>query len=190
MVLDERRVILGIDMDDVTADLNEMALMLYNRDHPNSPLTKEDLDDWYGNWDLLKEYYTREDIYRELPVIEGSVEVLEELSRRNYHIVFVTASPTPKATLAKLEWVDKHFPFIGSNNVIATRHKHLIKADLLFDDSPEFLPRFEGYRVLMDRIYNQHLKVGDHYEVRVRDWGEFLKVIEMLEDEGYLNFIK
>jgi 5'(3')-deoxyribonucleotidase len=175
--------VIGIDMDDVTADLSSKALYYYNLNKIDK-ITKEDLLSWHGNWDLLKEHYLTPSIYSELPVIDGSVEVLKELNEK-YHVVFITASPSVDCTVSKLNWVDEHFPFIGSDNVIATKYKYLINADVLFDDSPEFLPKFNGYRVLMEQIYNNHLTDID-YDFKVNNWEGFKQVIEDLENRNQL----
>lgn len=181
--------VLGIDMDDVTADLISRSVELYNKDNYDDQIKKEDLNCWYGNWEIMKDYYMMEGIYADLPVIEGSKEVLKRLGSR-YEIFFITASPTPKATFDKMEWVDRHFPFIGSGRVIATRYKHLINADLLFDDSPAFLPEFKGLRVLMDGGHNQHLVKGVDYEERVFDWKGFESYIIKVEEKGLLGRIR
>lgn len=173
--------VLGIDMDDVTADLSEKVLYYYNLENEKQ-ITRNDLDCWYGNWDIMKDYYLNSNIYGELDVIDGSQEVLKDLNER-YNIIFITASPNAESTLEKMSWVDRNFPFVGSQNVISTRHKHLINANLLFDDSPEFIKEFKGIRVLMDAIYNRHLLSND-FDYRVKDWFEFNDVITKLEANG------
>lgn len=171
--------VLGIDLDDVTADLSRVVLEYYNFEN-NKNITELDLNSWHGNWELMRKYYLTSSIYGELPVIGGAQDVLAELNEK-YHVVFITASPNIDSTMEKLNWVDRNFPFIGSENVFVTKNKYLINADVLFDDSPEFLPKFRGYRVLMDKIYNGHLDLNTDYDYKVRNWFEFKNVIEELE---------
>lgn len=180
----DNRPVLAIDMDDVTAMLNDHALNYRNLDFPDNVLTINDLHDWDANWDIMKDYYMKDGIYAELAVASGAVEVLRELNER-YHVIFLTASPTIGATVEKMEWVDRHFDFIGSQNVIATRYKYLINADLLFDDSPSFIRGFTGIRVLHTQPYNVNLE-AEHFDYRVGNWYEFRDLIEALENANAL----
>lgn len=176
--------VIAIDLDGVTADLDKRVLELYNEDN-NTNLTNEDCNSWEGNWDLFKDYYVKEGIYSELELFEGAYEVIGELMK-NHHVIFVTASPSIKAVTEKMEWVEKHFGDLGITfqNVISTRNKYLIKADVLIDDSPEFLPKFTGTRILMNTAYNQHLVKFKDYEHRVYDWNTTKFTLGML---GYLE---
>lgn len=178
------KVVLGIDMDDVTAKLNEKALELYNIDNGSKILTMDDLHCWDANWDILSKYYMKEGIYESLEVEEGSQDVLRRLSE-DFHVLFVTASPSIEATREKMLWVDRHFPFVGHQNVIATRYKYLVNADVLFDDSPSFLPKFPGVRVLMDRVHNQTLTEQD-FDYRVTNWYDFEDLVLDLNKENLL----
>lgn len=180
------KIVLGIDMDDVTAKLNERALELYNKENVNNVLTMDDLHCWDANWDLMSKYYMQEGIYSALDVEEGAQDALKRLSE-DFHVIFVTASPSVAATTEKMLWVDEHFPFVGHQNVIATRHKYLVNANLLFDDSPSFLPKFPGVRVLMDRVHNQTLGNGD-FDYRVFDWYQFEDLVLDLDKDGQLSF--
>lgn len=174
--------VLLIDLDEVCAGLLEYSTNLYNLDNGTN-LDWRVFDDWHGNGEMLKQYFTAEGTFLRLPVIKDSQAVLKDLADY-YDIYFVTAAPTPHSAMEKKIWVDEHFPFIGQKKTIITHHKYLLSGgDLLLDDSPVYLSKFPNIRVCMDMPYNQHTEC----EHRVKDWKSFATLIENLEYRGHLN---
>lgn len=169
-------------MDEVVADLIGYSCFLHEVE-TGEKIDRNTLTDWEMNGRILRPYFHREGVYRKLDVIKDSQMVLRELSV-NHRIFFVTAAPTPSSAMEKKMWVDEHFPWIGQKNVITTYNKELIRGDLLFDDSPEFLPKFPGIQVCMDAPHNRHID----FPYRVKDWISFLKLIEFFESNGTIKW--
>jgi 5'-nucleotidase len=178
--------ILLIDMDEVVADCLGYVLKLHE-DETGEKIPRDSLDDWDANGELLGHYFKREGLYRNLGVVKDAQMVLRELSI-NHRIFFVTAAPTPRSAMEKKEWVDEHFPWIGQKNVITTYDKYLIRGDLLLDDSPTFLPVFPKTRVLMEQPHNSRLVEDREYDFKVRNFMQFLSVVQHLEYRGLLTW--
>ena len=172
------RPILLFDLDGIAANLLQKWLDHYNRDY-NDHLAEPDIDTW--DWERLVKpecgrriyhYLSRPGFFADLEPIPGAVETLGLLSER-VELVVVTASPK-NALADKVRWVERHLPFVPHHNVVLTYRKDLVRGDFMFDDAPRNLAHFPGTRILMDYPYNRDF----HDAHRVRDWGEFLTLME------------
>ena len=107
-----------IDMDDVMADAVARFLDWYERDF-GVRYTKTDL---YGtklhlivpheHRRIVKQYPHQKGFFKDLPLIENSREVVEELNNRFEVYVASAALEFPLSLQDKNEWLDQHFPFI------------------------------------------------------------------------------
>lgn len=157
--------IISLDVDGVVADIHTPWLAYYNEKY-NENLKFEDITDWdfskfVKNADCLYEYLKLPNVYRTIPVIEGSVDVLRELSK-DFKLQFVTCTPT-YAMIDRLYWLREHFPFIDC--IHFTEDKSSVVADILVEDKAEALEKFDGIRVCVDAPYNRKLKVP-HYRIK------------------------
>lgn len=175
--------IIHIDLDDTTVEFLQGVCDIHNKDLPLSEhMTVDRLDDWHANKSFIDPRINTEGLFANLKIKENAKEVLSILSNR-HHIKILTAFPTAQSAKEKVEFVQKHFPFIGIEDITLTWNKNLQKGDVLFDDSPVFLENFEGLKVVFDKPYNQHVKA----DVRVYNWVEFLDAIIVWESKGILK---
>jgi 5'-nucleotidase len=166
-----------IDMDSVICDLMSEWHRRYNEDYQDN-LSVENLMCWRSE-DYVKsecgekiyEYLDQPGIFLHLKPLPYAIEVLERLSL-NYDVLIVTSSRTYAYT-EKEQWVEKHLPFIGKNNLIFSHRKEMIRGDLLFDDAPHNLIAFKNTgrtAIAMNYPYNASIDVP-----RVNNWLEFEK---------------
>lgn len=175
----QNRPYLAIDLDDVTAKCNQKALEIYNEENGTNYVLS-DLTSWDFNDGMLTQIYTRPELYSNLEVVENAQDVIAYL-QGYFKVIFVTASPNKESTFAKYAWVEKHFPSIGHAGMISTTHKHLIQAFALIDDSPKNITHYpNGYRIIMDKPYNQNLVEGIDYDFRVTNWLEIKSLFKKL----------
>jgi 5'(3')-deoxyribonucleotidase len=165
---------IAIDMDEVMADVLTEYLGRYNADFKKS-FTREDLMGKHlselappEHWPKIQTYFQDEAFFRNLGVMEGSQEVIEELSKQ-YEIFIVTAAmEIPCSFAAKYEWLRRHFPSLAPDSFVFCGNKGIIAADYLIDDSAYQLERFQGEGILFTCPRNIH-ETGFK---RVNDWGE------------------
>jgi 5'(3')-deoxyribonucleotidase len=90
-----------------------------------------------------------------IPVIENAVNFIEcvkELTKGDF--VIVTACPA--------SWHEERAASLYTNfginpkDIVFTHKKHLFSGSLLVDDLPENFRKFNGWRTLMDRPWNQN----------------------------------
>ena len=174
-----------IDMDGVVADLLDKWLMVYNNRYKDT-ITKEQITNWDASLAAKncssKDFYSiinEPGFFSDLKVIENSVEVTKRLQQAGHILYFVTATPYDSldAGFYKSKWVDTYFPHLTRKNVIQTHLKHLVKGDLLLDDSPSNLENFPGLKVVFNMEYNKNARV----DFRVGNWNEFEKLINSIQ---------
>jgi 5'(3')-deoxyribonucleotidase len=172
-----------VDLDGVTADFYGSLLDLYNEEFGDS-LTREDLVSWELSPEIftktttkyLRGYFDRRNFWSGMKPIPGAVESLKYLHSQGHDILVVTAVPldSRECCYEKLIWVEKHLPFIGHNNFVATLRKSAVSGDILFDDGPHNIEAFPALTCAMDAAYNRSAKA----DFRVKSWESFIKVVE------------
>lgn len=91
--------------------------------------------------------------YNKVEPYEGAQEALKKLHDNGFNIIFVSHIVGDHFE-NKLEWVEKHFPFL--RGFIGTKQKHLIKGDAIIDDRHDRLNKVDcKFKVKHDTIYTQ-----------------------------------
>lgn len=164
---------LAVDMDEVLADPIDKFIRLYNRDY-NVPL---DLQIEAGNEifhhvpeharEKWFDYINEKGFFRDLPLIAGSREVMQELQQK-YDLYIVSAALEFRNSLEdKFDWLQEHFPFIPWTNIVFCGNK-IIDADILIDDRIKNFGSFPGRKLLFTSPHNLLI---NQYE-RVNNWQE------------------
>ncbi|KEO81657.1 5' nucleotidase, NT5C type [Tumebacillus flagellatus] len=164
-----------IDMDSVICDLMTEWHRRYNADYDDD-LSVAKLGCWKTEKYVKPEcgmkvynYLDEPGLFLNLSPLPQALDVLERL-QKSYDILLVTSSRTHAYT-EKEQWVEKHLPFLGKQNLIFAHRKDMIRGDLLFDDAPHNLLAFQASgrdAVAMDYPYNRDVEVP-----RVSSWLEF-----------------
>ncbi len=113
--------------------------------------------------------------FRDLPVMPGSVESLGRLNGY-YHVLIVSlATEFPNSLTDKQFWIHQNFPFITWQQIVFCGDKTLIKADIMIDDHPKNLDRFEGETIMFTQPPNMLFQ--DTIHRRVSSWAEIEKLL-------------
>ncbi|GMK38089.1 putative 5'(3')-deoxyribonucleotidase [Paenibacillus sp. CCS19] len=165
---------IAIDMDEVMADFSSKHLRLFNHKFQDS-LTIEELQG--TRLRNLRPHMAAEitaiidedNFFRDLSVVEGSQEVIRELSK-DYEIYITTAAMEhPTSFHGKYEWLREHFSFISPMNYVFCGDKSIINADYLIDDNSRNFRGFRGQGLLFTAPHNRDetgfIRVNSWYEV-------------------------
>lgn len=171
-----RRLRVLVDMDGVLADFEGGFLKKYRAQYPKEPYI--DLEDRRGFW--VSEQYEKlkpglsekaisiweaKNFFLDLDPIDGAVEALKEMSSLPNTDVFICTSPIKRYKFCPYEkyaWVEKHFGHEYLEQIILTRDKTVVSADLLIDDRPDILgaePNPSWEHILFTACHNHHLLV-------------------------------
>lgn len=162
-----------IDQDHVLADLISPWVEKYNNTY-NDDLKVSDITMW--DWHVAtkpecsKKIYQMltPDLFENLPVIQGSQEVVKKLTEK-YEVFIVTAARNAEVIPAKARWIKKNFPFVKRENVVYAVNKSICLADSLIDDAPHNLETFKGEnKLLFNASHNQS---EDRFN-RMMDWND------------------
>ena len=170
-----------IDMDDVIADATQRFLEWYERDF-GVHYTKKDL---YGtklhlivpeeHKKTVKEYPFREDFFKDLAVIDNSIEMVKELHNRFEVYIASAAMEFPFSLPHKNQWLDAHFPFIHWKRRIFCGVKSVLKGDVLIDDHDFNLSVFQGRAIMFSCSHNMN---ETKYE-RLNNWRDAEKFFDL-----------
>jgi len=179
-------MIILVDLDDVLADFETGFLDNWRKKHSDKPYipleerTVFKLDNQYPPElkHLVREIYCAPGFYRNLPLIKGGKEAIQEMKQKE-HDVFLCTSPLSSyenCVLEKYEWVDERLGRDWAKRLIVTKDKTLIRGDILIDDNPTpkgvLTPTWE--HVIYDFPYNRHVK--DKRRLTWQNWEEILKI--------------
>jgi 5'-nucleotidase len=163
---------IAVDMDEVMADTLTRWLECYNRDF-GTTISKADLRgkrlyDVVGTSraTAARAYLDRSEFFRDLPLMNGSREVLKALSERYEVFVTSAAMDHPNSFAAKYAWLKEHFPFIPDSRIVFCGDKSIIRADFMIDDSEQNLAAFTGEGFIFTAPHN----VLDARFPRVNSW--------------------
>jgi 5'(3')-deoxyribonucleotidase len=151
---------IAVDMDEVMADTLGELLARYSREQ-NIALTKQDIQ---GKWlwqvlppkgqELIDSYLLSDGFFEQIPVIEGSQEVLLRMSRRYQIFIATAAMAFPSSFDSKYRWLRRHYDFLSPQNFVFCGDKSILHADFLIDDMPRNLASFQGEGILFSAPHN------------------------------------
>ncbi len=147
------------DMDETIVQFLD-ELLIRHRSLYNSDITINDITNW--NLPLeFKNIFMAPYFFDELKPFPGAIELIKELSNTNKFEIYIVTDAGGELEIinGKYFWLKKYMPFINLHeNVIVTKSKHLIKADILIDDNPYVLEKFPNTTIAIDKPYNKHAK--------------------------------
>ena len=185
-----KKLTLYIDIDEVIAKFLDKLCTEYNYKY-NTNIKISDIKTWslntYMDGNKAFEIINSPGFFGSLEPIEGAIETIEKLVNDNKYEVFVISSPSNEYSVyEKYLWIRKHLPFFDIRNLILVGNKGELlsridgEGSVLFDDCPEYIRKFNGVKVVMNRKYNRDLIVGVDCDFRVKDWDEFYEIIKGL----------
>jgi 5'(3')-deoxyribonucleotidase len=165
---------IAIDMDEVIADAYLRIIDWYERDFSRR-ITMEELQGKSfmdvvlpEHRDKIREYLHTDGFFKDMSVIEGSQEVIFELSKKYEIFITTAAMEFPTSFVHKYEWMKAHFPFIPWTHIVFCGDKSIIHADYLIDDRSRHFKHFTGQGILFTSPHNVH----ETWTPRVNNWQE------------------
>jgi len=166
-----------IDMDGVLCDLVKKWFTVYNEEHRDT-LVPDQMEQWGPHLyakkgKLIYRYLSKPGFFLDLEPIAGAIEGVRQLLDWGHEVVVVTAARHGHRD--KLDWVDKHLPFLGYRHVVFAHRKELVRGDVLFDDAPHNLAAFAPYGLPVAMAYKYNVGAAG---LRVPDWPAFTALVK------------
>ncbi len=175
-----------IDMDDVITDGTfRKQIEEYIGEEINTDKTGYYLQNALG--DRKEEFFKKGplNMYEDALLKEGAFEVIQKLNSV-YDVYIVTSYTIPDAHYQegnhlkyKMEYLQKHLPFLTSNQIIFLNNKELISFDIRIDDSIKHLKTGE-IKLLFNAYNNQELTEEELVSKnikRVMNWQEIAEIL-------------
>jgi 5'-nucleotidase len=163
-----------IDMDEVMADTMGKMVGWYEGVYGvkvNYSVMKD------GSWlvgfqqehrTMIRERLLEPGFFRDVPVMDGSQEVLRAMNDQYEVFIVSAAMEFPNSLKDKLEWLLEHFPFLNWRQLVLCGDKRMVIGDHMIDDHVRNLKHFNGKKYLYTSFHN--VDVTEY--VRVNSWAE------------------
>ena len=183
---------IALDLDGVVVDFYGALVLTYNERYGEN-LSLDDID-----CDLetlgpevsskLIAIFNEEDWFHNLKPLPNAINIVGSYPTLGYRVIICTAPARDldglingKSAAEKFVWIHEHLPFWG-NDVIITKHKKMVEADIIVDDTPANIINWcqehpEGVGYLIDQPWNAKWRNYPHNAVRgsLEDVSRFIK---------------
>ncbi|MCL2699455.1 MAG: hypothetical protein FWE68_04005 [Defluviitaleaceae bacterium] len=175
-----------VDLDEVLNNLLDCWVDYLNERH-NTNANPQDLKVW--NVNALFPALTAEEadrplyedaLWKRLSPRAGSVEYLKKFIDDGHDVLVVTAS-VYQTIPAKMNWLFDNYPYLSWENVIITKRKQLIQADILIDDGIHNLEGGNYFKILFDSPNNRHYDAEANGMVRVYSLKEAYEITKKIK---------
>lgn len=165
-----------VDMDGVLADVYSQFLLLEEKEFGARQLLKDikgrPEDEVFKN---AKKYVHSKGFFRNAPVMEGSIDALQELNKKYNLFIVSAAMEFPNSLNEKLEWLNEHFPFIQWQQIVFCGSKTVVHGDIMIDDHYKNLDYFKGKTILFTQPHNEGHDDKGH--IRIPGWKDVLQIL-------------
>ncbi len=176
-----KKLIIGIDVDDVLLPCTELLMKEFNKRTGNS-FTSSDVKQW-GFKDFKEEerkiffeILNEDTIYFQQKPFEDAQSFVREIAKN--HTIVVCSAMYPHLMSIRGEQIKKYFPEIKSENIMLGSRKDLVHTDVLIDDNIEnILKSKASFPICLDKSWNQREGV-----LRAKNYEEILKMIDEISN--------
>jgi 5'-nucleotidase len=167
-----------VDMDEVIADPMGAMIEWYQSEYGKEIDWKKMLA---GSWVLgFPEEHQRlvldrlhsPGFFRNLPVMDNSVRVLNEMNKKYEVFIVSAAMEFPNSLVDKYDWLMEHFPFFSWRQLALCGDKKLISGDYMIDDHVKNLVHFKGKAYMYSSAHN--LEITDYD--RINNWEQAAEI--------------
>jgi len=182
------------DLDGVVMDTMSSWLRMYNRDYNDSlmgdDIVSRDIEKYVKPecGENIYKYLHTKGFFKQAQPYPEAQDGIQKLFDTENDIWFI-ATPvldTKYFLQETAEWVEEHYPQIGSKKIIFCLDKGIIGGQVLVDDVFENFNGFSGVKVLFERPWNQHFTparlsdINDPQCFKTGNWEDIINVVKLL----------
>lgn len=181
-------MVIACDVDDVICNLQEVVIELFNNkfgsNYALEDFTEYDVMNILPTKDAIamKDMYGMSGLYSKVKPISGAQEALEKLINLGHQVYLVTAA-IPETYGEKVAFIKRFFPYIDDGHIIAMKHKHMLRCDIMIEDNLQvLLEKPYYYRICFDRPWNRSVNDWTYDIRRCNSWNEIVEVVNKIND--------
>lgn len=181
-------MVIACDVDNVLCNLQEVVVNLFNKRH-DTHYTLNDFTD-YDVMNVLstaeamemQAMYGETGLYNLVKPLPGAQDSLQKLINEGHQVYLVTDA-IPKTYGEKVEFIHRYFPFIDNSHIVAMKHKHLFRCDVLIEDNlSNLLAKPYYHRICFNYPWNESKKDYVYDIHRCYNWDDVIAAINKIND--------
>jgi 5'-nucleotidase len=171
-----------IDMDEVMADTMGGMIEWYRQEGYDGIIDYARMPG--GSWvkgfpehhqSMIRAHIFDRGFFRNLPVMKDCIPVLEQLNKKYTVYIVSAAMEFPNSLEDKLDWLNRHFPFLGWHQIVFCGSKNVVQGDYMIDDLVRNFKMFKGKKYLFTGPHNTEITGYD----RLNSWEEARKIFRV-----------
>lgn len=181
-------MVIACDIDNVICNLQETILIWFNERYGThytlNDFTEYDVMNVLPTEDALKmqSMYGETGLYSLVRPLPGAQDSLKKLINEGHQVYLVTDA-IPKTYGEKVEFIHRYFPFIDDSHIVAMKHKHLFRCDVLIEDNlPNLLAKPYYHRICFNYPWNESKKDYVYDIHRCYNWEDIIAAINKIND--------
>ena len=165
-----KKLTIALDLDDTISIFMPTCIQKYNEiygtNHSIEEITAWDISGIFNP--SLWSIFDKCDVLKYMPLKEGAFNTIKKWTEQGHRVVIVTGVNDVKSYVDKTKWLsnvglDKYI-----TDIIPTKNKELINADVLIDDNVEYLRNWRGTNpnglaLLMTAQHNKNKDFSDEF---------------------------
>jgi 5'(3')-deoxyribonucleotidase len=167
--------IIYVDMDEVIVDCVGNLVNAYNKMY-NADITLNDITEWKLPEDMAR-LFKYPGFFYNLSPIPGAIDGIRWMAQHFTPIIATCCMDNKDIMYQKVDWLERYLPeFILNDRVLFTSQKTALEGFAIIDDAPHHLEDFNGFRVCVDRPWNQ--EALSDFRIYNQDWGQIIEIFE------------
>lgn len=181
-------MVIACDVDNVLCNLQEVVVNLFNKRHGThytlNNFTEYDVMNILPTVEAveMQALYSEQGLYNLVKPLPGAQDSLQKLINEGHQVYLVTDA-IPKTYGEKVEFIHRYFPFIDDSHIVAMKHKHLFRCDVLIEDNlANLLAKPYYHRICFNYPWNESKKDYVYDIHRCYNWEDIMAAINKIND--------
>lgn len=181
-------MVIACDVDNVICNLQEVVVNLFNKRYDTNYTLNNFTD--YDVMNILptaeavamRDMYGESGLYNLVKPLPGAQDTLQKLISDGHQVYLVTDA-IPKTYGEKVEFIHRYFPFIDDSHIVAMKHKHLFRCDVLIEDNlANLLAKPYYHRICFNYPWNESKRDYVYDIHRCYNWDDVMASISKIND--------
>lgn len=181
-------MVIVCDVDNVICNLQEIVVNLFNERYG----TNYTLDN-FTDYDVMNvlptdeaiamiNIYGESGLYNKVKPLIGAQDALQKLIHEGHQVYLVTDA-IPKTYCEKIDFIHRYFSFIDDSHIVAMKHKHLFRCDVMIEDNlANLLAKPYYHRICFNYPWNESKKDYVYDIYRCYNWDDIVAAINKIDD--------
>ena len=181
-------MVIACDIDNVLCNLQEVVVNLFNErygtNYTLNNFTEYDVMNVLPTVEAvqMQTMYGEVGLYNHVKPLPGAKDALQKLINEGHQVYLVTDA-IPKTYGEKVEFINRHFQFIDDSHIVAMKHKHLFRCDVLIEDNlSNLLAKPYYHRICFNYPWNESKKDYVYDIHRCYNWEDIIAAINKIND--------